>query len=77
MRRGPLSTFSDCLDFAPLRDWARTSVPWNPEHRPRVGGVEEAAQAKDAAMNLLVKTLLLLCIWDYRRYVRKSKVRTS
>jgi hypothetical protein len=24
-------------------------------------------------MNLLVKTLFLLCIWDYRRHMRKAQ----
>jgi hypothetical protein len=28
-------------------------------------------------MNLLVKTLLLLCIWDYRRSARKTQARHS
>jgi len=28
-------------------------------------------------MNLLVKMLLLLCIWDYRRHMRKAHVRHS
>ena len=26
-------------------------------------------------MNLLVKMLFLLCIWDYRRHMRKAQVR--
>jgi hypothetical protein len=28
-------------------------------------------------MNLLVKTLLLLCIWDYRRHTRNERFRHS
>jgi hypothetical protein len=28
-------------------------------------------------MNLLVKTLFLLCIWDYRRHMRKAQARHS
>jgi hypothetical protein len=28
-------------------------------------------------MNLLVKTLFLLCIWDYRRHMRKAHARHS
>lgn len=28
-------------------------------------------------MNLLVKTLFLLCIWDYRRHMRKAQLRAT
>jgi hypothetical protein len=59
-----------------LRKMSRIEPPGNSEQRPALAR-QRTTQLTEPAMNLLVKTLFLLCIWDYRRHMRKAQTKHS
>jgi hypothetical protein len=73
-----LSTSGDQLREASiaLRKMSQIEPPGNSEQRPALAR-QRTTQLTEPAMNLLVKTLFLLCIWDYRRHMRKAQTKHS